>query len=109
EQDRHLPETLAHFPGILYQFAIAPDGHVGFTYVSPRFEDFLGIPVDQALADFGHTFQGVHVDDQEALQRTIDEAVAAVGPFDWTGRHVVRGEIRHLRWRSLPTRLEDGT
>ncbi len=109
EQDRHLRETLAHFPGILYQFAVTPDGHVGFTYVSPRFEDFLGIPVDQALADFGHTFQGVHVDDQGALQQAIDDAVAVVGPFDWTGRHVVGGEIKYLRWRSLPTRLEDGT
>ncbi len=109
EQDRHLQETLAHFPGILYQFVVATDGSVGFTYVSPRFEEFLGIRIDDALADFGRTVEVVHPDDRDGLQRAIDEAVACVGPFDWTGRHVVRGSIRYLRWRSLPTRLDDGT
>jgi signal transduction histidine kinase/CheY-like chemotaxis protein len=109
ERDRHLRETLAHFPGILYQFAVAPDGHVGFNYLSPRFEEFLGVRVDDALADFGLAVAGVHPDDRDGLQRAIDDAVARVAPFDWTGRHRVGGTVKYLRWRSLPTRLDDGT
>jgi two-component system, cell cycle sensor histidine kinase and response regulator CckA len=109
EQDRHLRETLAHFPGILYQFAVTPDGHVGFNYLSPRFEEFLGIPIDQALADFGRTFAMVHPDDRAGAQQAIDDAVAVVGPFDWTGRHIVHGETKYFRWRSLATRLDNGT
>jgi PAS domain-containing protein len=109
EQDRRLRETLANVPGVLYQFQVEPDGSVGFTYASPRLKDFLGVDIDEALTDFENAFSVVHPDDRESCRKAMADAAAVAGPFDWTGRHLVGGEIRYLRWRSSSVRLESGT
>ena len=80
-------------------------------YVSPKFEQMWGVPVDELMRAPDIWLDAVHPEDRNKVRSTYDELLAGKGVdrFDMTFRIVRRdGEMRFIHSRATLIRDEDG-
>lgn len=98
---RALADTV---PGVIYQWVERADGTRGFTYVSPRAQEVLGVDADALKNDW--TLLRIHPDDVPAWQASIDLSMATGSDWRFEGRLLTpSGEVRWWRGLSRPMRL----
>ena len=105
---RHIGDNIPD--GALYQVLAEPDGSRRFVYLSAGFEQLIGVPADEAIADPARLYRLIHPDDLEHFAAAETKAVAAKGRFDEIVRmhHARTGELRWVHLRSAPRALADG-
>lgn len=108
ESETMLRSVTANVPGVIYQWVEGPGDHRGFTYVSPRSAEILGISHDVLERDWSHFV--IHPEDVAAWQTSINEAVANRTDWNFVGR-LIRPDGRILWWRGIarPTRTSEGS
>ncbi|MCW2247604.1 PAS domain S-box-containing protein [Azospirillum fermentarium] len=98
---RALADTV---PGVLYQWFERTDGTRGFTYVSPRAQEILGVDPEALKNDW--TLFRIHPDDVPAWQASIDLSLATGCDWRFEGRMLrPTGEMRWWRGLSRPMRV----
>ncbi len=98
---RALADTV---PGVLYQWVERSDGSRGFTYVSPRAQEVLGVDAGALKDDW--TLIRIHPDDAPAWQAAIDLSLATGCDWRFEGRLLREsGEVRWWRGLSRPMRV----
>ncbi len=95
-------ELLRNIPDGIYIFKFISERSMGFTYVSPRLCEILGLDADAVLNDYRVAFNSVHPDDAASLNQANLAARTSQHQFRWEGRFLLRGEIRWLRITSSP-------
>lgn len=107
ESQRQVRDIAANIPGVIYQFVAGSDGSMSLTYLGERPTGMFGVDRDWAR-DFDHVLSIVHPDDRRRFIRSIQEAVAAVAPWQFEGRFVKpSGEVVWVSSASIPQRRGD--
>jgi PAS domain S-box-containing protein len=97
-ESRELFEEMAsNIPGVIYQFYATPEEEYGFSYISKRAEEIIGI--SSGTDGFYERFLAcVDNDDRAAFSASIAEAVRVVGTWEFEGKFTKpSGEKRWFR------------
>lgn len=79
------------------------DGSTEFLFASARLREMLGAPEEVGPGDLMEYLTGLlHEDDREACLRLNEEATAAITPFKWEGRMIIRGATRWMSVETVP-------
>lgn len=95
-------------PGIIYKFAVRPDGSMTFPYISDNVR-MIGLEPDEVTKDAHKLIGAISSDDLPGLMQSIDASARSLHTWQWEGRFIVSGEERWYRGISQPNRLADGT
>jgi PAS domain S-box-containing protein len=106
EQQR-LRDLIQNVPGVVYQWEENFDGSFGFTYVSPKMEEYFGVKVEDVLT---HPDGLLHPDDKQRFRDSVDEANRTEKPWHFEGRLLYPdGSVRWWRGSSImSTKNEKG-
>lgn len=100
----------ANVPGMVYQFALQPDGTAHFPYASDGCRDLFDIEPRALAADAGALVGLIHPDDLAGFQQSVASSAATLTPWNWEGRFVLAsGMIKWVQAASRPEQLTDGT
>lgn len=103
-----LQKVIDHLPVVVFEYTFTPQGERGFTYISPRCEELIGLPVDTILEGHLSMDAYIHPEDLASFNGSIEQSVASLSEWCWRGR--VRGGDSYL-WietKSSPSRMMDG-
>ena len=96
-------------PGLVYQFIRHADGRPEFLFVSDACREMLGLEPTKLLEDASTYFDLVHPKDRAPREKLVAEALAAMKPMRWEGRHILpSGQIKWLQTSALPERAANG-
>lgn len=100
----------ANVPGMLYQFQLHPDGSMSFPYVSSGCDEIYGLQPEQIQADANSILSMAHPDDLKGFENSWAISAKTLQPWQHEGRIVLSsGEVKWIKSRSRPERLENGT
>jgi PAS domain S-box-containing protein len=105
ESEMRFKDLAQNVPGVVYQWEERSDGSYGFTYVSPKLQDYFGVPPSamNTIADM------LHPDDKERWRTSIDLANAGNGIWEFEGRLLYPdGHIKWWRGASIRSEKKDG-
>ena len=104
--DAPIQFLLDHWPGVLFR----QDSDLQFTFVSPRIEDWTGLPIETWLKDPAVFLQCAHEADVERVRQHLQSAAAATAqlPFQFRFRHTATGRITHIHEVRGPARGSSG-
>ncbi|MDY6987061.1 MAG: PAS domain S-box protein [Thermodesulfobacteriota bacterium] len=97
---RHLE---ANIPGMVYHYALHPDGTHSFPYANALTRQLFDIDPEDLMAD-GTLLSGlIHPGDRERRDESIKESAETLQPWRQELRHIVNGEVR---WHECMARPE---
>jgi len=113
----HLKETQQRLqlltdntPGVLYRYAIYPDGSDKMLYVSSGCQDLWELEAVEILQDVGQTWAMVDPEDLAAMQASVQVSAQTLAPWKWQWRiRLPSGQQRWLEAASRPFRQPDGS
>ncbi|MBE0602973.1 MAG: PAS domain S-box protein, partial [Deltaproteobacteria bacterium] len=110
-----LPRTLIskiteHFPGVLFQLRLFPDGRFRFPFASRGIREMFEVEPEQVLEDASPVFAVLHPEDHDGAVASLLESARTLSPW----RHEFRVVLpkQGTRWRlgdARPETLEDGS
>src|SRR4051812_27883877 len=99
-----------HVPGMVYQYALYPDGTGKYTFVSEGVRRLFGVAPSDALRDPDLLLRLLHPDDDADFRVQARRAAADSRPFRWQGRAVLPdGEQRFIQVVSHSEPQPDGS
>ena len=102
--------NLDGLPGIIYQFALSPDGNKGFLYVSAGANTIYELDPEVIMHDADLVINLNHPDDQELYYYTLNQSAQTLQPWLIENRIITpSGKTKWLRGNGKPHRLTDGT
>lgn len=101
-------KLVPRLPGVVYQFHMAPDGHMSFPYASESIQTFHGVTADEARNDATSVFNVVHQDDLEGLMASISESAATLNVWRYEYRVCLGQGERWIQGNAMPDQLADG-
>jgi PAS domain S-box-containing protein len=106
EQHR-LRDLIQNVPGVVYQWEENYDGSFGFTYVSPKMEEYFGVKVEEFIKS---PTELVHPEDLQRWRESVEEANRTEKPWEFEGRMLYPdGSIKWWRGSSImSTKNETG-
>nr|WP_288913968.1 PAS domain S-box protein [uncultured Pseudomonas sp.] len=109
ERDDWLQRITETAPGIIGTFRLGTDGTFSMPWISPGYEKYYGVTVQELKRDVGVLFERIHPEDLERVQASITESARSLSPWqcEYRVRHPYKGEV-WLEGRSRPTREADG-
>lgn len=103
-------KLITNIPGMVYQFALFPDGSSSFTLVSDGSRAILDVTPDALKADAALLFNALCPEDQPSLVSSFHESSTLLQPWQWEGRVAQEsGPPRWIQGVARPERQEDGT
>lgn len=81
EEEYRLQQLTRHFPGVIYQFRILPDGQSYFPYASDGLRDIYGVAPSAVREDSAPVFESVHPEDLPRVTQTILESGKQLTPW----------------------------
>lgn len=110
EQDHWLQRITDTAPGIIGTFRLGSDGTLSMPWISPGYEQYYGVTIQELRRDVGILFERIHPDDVMRVQEAIAESARSLSPWqcEYRVRHPQKGEI-WLEGRSKPKLEEDGS
>ena len=105
EKYRRLKDNI---PGMLYLFALHPDGSYSFPYVSPESRELFGIEPEDLMRDWTLVSSLIHPEDRERFNKSVKHSAKTLQPWREELRHIVNGEVRWYDCISRPERQPNG-
>ena len=99
-----------HFPGVLFQLRLFPDGRFCFPFASRGIREMFEVAPEQVLEDASPFFAALHPEDRGDAVDSLAESARTSKPWHHEFRVVLPKQ--GVRWRSgdaRPERLEDGS
>lgn len=103
-----LQKVIDHLPVVVFEYTFYPQGHKGFTYISPRCEELIGLPAATILSGHLSMDEYIHPDDLEDFTRSIEHSVNQVSEWRWRGRALGTRGYFWIETKSSPTKMSDG-
>lgn len=99
-----------HFPGVLYQFILRPDGRMSFLYASRGVQRIFGVSAEQAVVDSSGVFNALHPDDVRRIKQSLLSSAEALTVWKEEFRVCVSGAPElWVSGQASPQRLQDGS
>lgn len=96
--------------GAIYQIVESADGSIYFSYISAGIEKVLGVTVQEIMNDANALYRLVLEEDLSYMYEMDAKSLRDMSAFDGKFRMKSKsGDIKWVRCRSAPRRLEDGT
>ncbi|WP_339951572.1 PAS domain S-box protein [uncultured Albimonas sp.] len=105
ESEERFRRIANQIPGVVYQWQEGPGQRKGFTYVSPRSRDILGLEPEALIADW--SLFNIHPDDREAWAASIAQSLGSGEDWQFEGRLLRGDETRWWRAYSSPQHVSD--
>lgn len=83
--------VMDHLPVVVFEYTFYLDGRRGFTYISPRCEELLGLRPDEIVEGHLSIDRYIHPEDLACFQQSVEESVREVKGWSWKGRARGRG------------------
>ncbi|GAB4198090.1 MAG: hypothetical protein OHK0022_16970 [Roseiflexaceae bacterium] len=110
ETDLHYRHVVANVPGVVYQYALHPDGSISLPFISEGCRELYGLEPAEIQADPERLLRIVHPEDRLRCDQAIMESAQALTPWTWEGRvRIESGQQKWIQGMSRPIRLADGT
>ena len=103
-----LQKVIDHLPVVVFEYTFFPSGGRGFTYVSPRCEELLGLHPDTILEGHLSLENYIHPDDIESFHRSVEHSVQSLSDWCWKGRCRGKHDFLWIETKSTPTQVADG-
>ncbi len=97
-----------HLPVVVFEYTFFPNGTRGFTYISPRCEELLGVHPDTIMDEHFHISSFILLEDMPSFNQSIESSVQRLTEWSWEGRCKGKAGILWLETRGTPLRTEDG-
>lgn len=97
-------------PGLLFQFQLLPDGQLNIPYVSHGAMEILGLNHEKLPIDVSKVSAGMHPDDKEKFESSIQESARSMLPWNEDFRMIL--PQKGVEWRhvdAIPQKLDNGT
>lgn len=101
-------KLVPRLPGVVYQFQMAPDGHMSFPYAGESIQSFHGVTPDEVRNDATSIFKVIHQDDLEGLMASIRESAATLNVWRHEYRICLGQGERWIQGNAMPDQLADG-
>lgn len=105
EQYRRLMTII---PGMVYQFALHPDGRFSFPFVNEACRQLFDVDPETLKADASLLVGLIHPDDRERFSASIKKSAETMQPWREVLRHIVHGEVRWYDCMSRPEPQPNG-
>lgn len=103
-----LQKLIDHLPVVVFEYTFFPDGNRGFTYISPRCEELIGLNPDVIMEGRLSIDNYIHPEDLESFHRTVEQSVRTISEWSWKGRCKGPAGYLWIETKSSPVRKEDG-
>ncbi|MCS6904027.1 MAG: PAS domain S-box protein [Bacteroidia bacterium] len=108
ESEARFKRLAQNIPGLLYQFKYAPDGKMGFTYISDKVLELLGYTPEEITTLGNNLVIQIYPEDVESFNLKLQESIITLKKFNWTGRLITKsGAFQWIDAISIPEKLED--
>ena len=84
----------ANIPGMVYVFAMHPDGTFSFPYVNDASQKLFDISPEDLRRDATLITRLIHPDDREKFNSSVKRSAETLQPWREVLRHIVNGEVR---------------
>lgn len=105
---RDLQKVIDHLPVVIFEYTFFPQGFRGFTYISPRCNELLGLLPEVILEGHLSLDNYIHPDDLESFHRSVEHCVSTLSDWCWKGRCLGKSGYVWIETKSSPVRLDDG-
>ena len=110
KQEQRFQSLVQNMPGVVYQFAVAPDGTLSIPYISPSIETLTGVRPEQAMDDAEALLERMPPADRDAFAASMRASAHHLAPWEWEGRYTApSGALRWVQAASQPRLQRDGT
>lgn len=103
-----LKKVIDHLPVVVFEYTFFPGGNRGFTYISPRCDELIGLPADTIIEGHLSLDSYIHPDDLQGFVASIEQSVSSLSEWSWRGRALGRVGYFWVETKSSPTRMSDG-
>jgi len=97
-----------NIPGMVYLFAMHPDGSSSFPHVSAASRELFGIAPQDLMHDATLIMKLIHPDDRERFEQSVKQSIETLQPWREELRHIVNGEVRWYDCSSRPELQPNG-
>ncbi len=80
-----------NIPGMVYLFAMHPDGSFSFPYVNGNSQVLFNIAPEDLMRDATLLTMFIHPDDRERFDKTVKKSAETLQPWRETIRHMING------------------
>jgi PAS domain S-box-containing protein len=109
QSEARFQRLVANVPGVIYQYAVHPDGTDRFTYVSSRSQELYEYEPEVLIENFSPIWQMVHPDDVERVRSANIASAQNLEPLDLEFRLLPpSGKLKWVQVVSLPERQPNG-
>jgi PAS domain S-box-containing protein len=97
-------------PGMLYRFAMKPDGTFSVPYSSDGIMEIFGCSPEDVRDNFEQIFKAIFPEDREKILQTINESAKSLLSWMYEYRVQLPGEpVKWILGNSIPEKIPDGT
>lgn len=86
ESEARYERIVANVPGMVYQFALHPDGTMGFPYVSEGCREIYGLEPEQIQETPSSIINIINPQDRPRFDALLEESARTLTPWRWEGR-----------------------
>lgn len=98
----------ANIPGMVYTFAMRPDGTSYFLDVNDASKELFDISPEDLMDDSNRILCVIHPDDLERFNSSVKRSFITMQPWREVVRHIVNGEVRWYDCMSRPEMQPNG-
>ena len=108
--ERRYHSIAANVPGMVFRFAMSPDGEFSLPFASAGAREIYGLEPEQLIADARITINSVLPDDRAGFLKSVAVSAEQLTRWEWRGRGTsANGTVKYLHATAHPTREPDGT
>lgn len=106
----HLNKIASRIPGVVFQYALRPDGSSFFPYASEGVREIYHVSPEDIINDASVVFNRIYKDDLEGVIQSINASAKNLSPWQYEYRvEDEDGTIRLLYGNSIPQKEQDGS
>ena len=105
EKYRRLEENI---PGMVYKFALHPDGSFSFPYVNTASRELFDLEPEDLMKNGALLGDKIHPDDRERWDQSLKRSAESLAPWREELRHIVNGKVRWYDCMSRPEKQPNG-
>src|SRR5467141_2491504 len=99
-------QIIDNLPAVIFEYTVFPDGKRGFTYISPRCQEVLGLNREALLTGVYPMKHFIYSQDWDDFLQSSENSMATLNEWKWEGRIHRRDEIKWIEAVGVPKRMD---
>jgi PAS domain S-box-containing protein len=103
-----LQQVIDQLPVVVFEYTFFPSGDRGFTYISPRCEELIGLHPDTVMKGHLSIDNYIHPEDLHGFHHSVSQSVRDISDWRWRGRCTGPRGYLWIEAKGSPSLNEDG-